>query len=354
VKKIEVKEFGITPNNKIVNKYTLSNENGMELTVLSYGGIVQSLKVPDRNGKVEDVVLGFDTLDDYVHHNSPYFGAIIGRFGNRIAKGKFSIDGVAYNVAQNNGDNHLHGGQVGFNAVVWKVEDVSTEDTQRLKLFYRSIDGEEGYPGNLDVEIIYVLTSDNAFEITYSASTDKSTIINLTHHSYFNLNLSSQADILGHEVQLAASKFIAVDETAIPIGGFNDVDATPFDFRSARKVRDVINGTDIQLIRGRGYDHCWVIDNHSTDLISMANVYDPISGRHMEVFTTEPGVQFYSGNFLDGTLKGKEGIVYQTRMGLCLETQHFPDTPNQKGFPSVKLNPGEVYNSKTMYRFSVQ
>lgn len=354
MKKIEVMEFGTTPTNEVVNLYTLSNKNGMELRVLSYGGIVQSLKVADRNGKVEDVVLGFDNLDDYVQNNSPYFGAIIGRFGNRIAKGRFSINGISYTVAQNNGDNHLHGGGIGFNAVVWKVEDRSTQDTPMLKLFYRSVDGEEGYPGNLDVEVVYSLTPDNAFEIQYRASTDKPTIINLTHHSYFNLSLSSQENILNHAVELSASKFVAIDDFAIPTGALNHVEGTPFDFRSAKKVGDKINGQDVQLIRGRGYDHCWVIDNYNGDLISMANVYDPESGRTLEVYTTEPGVQFYTGNFLDGTLVGKEGIVYHNRMGLCLETQHFPDTPNQKGFPNVILNPGEVYNSRTVYRFSVQ
>ncbi len=349
-----MKQFGVTPNKEIINRYTLFNQNGMELTVLSYGGIVQAVKVPDRNGKLEDVVLGFDNLDDYIHHNSPYFGAIIGRCGNRIAKGKFSINGNEYALAKNNGDVHLHGGSVGFDSVVWKVEDISTSEKSMLKLTYRSVDGEEGYPGNLDVEVVYALTNTNAIEITYRATTDQPTIVNLTHHSYFNLNLSSQEDILNHEVQLAASQVLPIDESLIPTGILRTVAATPFDFRTAKKIGEDIDASDVQLKRGRGYDHCWVIDNYTNQLILMANVVEPISGRKLQVFTTEPGVQLYSGNFLDGTVTGKDGIVYGQRMGLCLETQHFPDSPNQKEFPSVILNPGDTYNSQTVYQFSVQ
>ncbi len=353
MKEITVRKFGVTPTNETVNQYTFSNKNGLTISIISLGGIVQSLLTPDRNGKMEDIVLGFDNLDDYVNRNHPYFGAIIGRFGNRIADGKFFIDSNEYVLAKNAGENHLHGGVTGFDSVVWKVEDVSTPETPTLKLSYESVDGEEGYPGNLTVEVLYALTDDDVFEITYRATTDKPTVVNLTHHSYFHLDPSSQKDVLNHEVQIAASAYIPVDESIIPTGEINSVENSPFDFRIMKKIGDHINDQHVQLVRGKGYDHCWVIDDYTGDFKKIARVSNPTSGRVLEVLTTEPGVQFYTGNFLDGSLTGKNNFVYRNRTGLCLETQHFPDSPNQKNFPSVLLLPGEVFNSRTAYKFLV-
>ncbi len=353
MKSLKVNHFGTTPLGEPVDSYTLTNDHGVEVTILSFGGIIQSLKVPNRMGVSEDVVLGFDNLNDYVHSNSPYFGAIIGRCGNRIANGKFVLDGVTYHLVKNNSENHLHGGKVGFNAVVWSVEDVSTEESPRVKLSYLSKDGEEGYPGNLNVEVMYALTDDNAIEITYRAITDKTTVINLTHHSYFNFNLASGTDILNHQVQLSASQFVPVNDAIIPTGELQDVKDSPFDFLQSKTIGVDIGGSHPQLIRGNGFDHCWVVDAYDATLKKIASVYDPISGRKMEVLSTEPGVQLYSGNFLNGMLVGKNGQKYHQRMGLCLETQHFPDSPNQDQFPSVVLNVGDEYTSKTVYKFTV-
>lgn len=332
--------------------YTLKNSLGTTMTITNYGGIIVSLNTEDRNGIFEDVVLGFDSLSSYVRSN-PFFGAIVGRYGNRIAKGKFKLDGQTYNLAVNNGENHLHGGIKGFDKVVWKGDNYNTTDAAVLKLTYTSKDLEEGYPGNLQVEVTYSLTNDNEVKIDYKATTDKKTIVNLTNHSYFNLSGNTKNDMLGHTLTLAASKFLPVDKGLIPTGELKDVKGTPFDFTSAEVIGKRIDDSHEQIKIGGGYDHCWVIDSAGTDK-PFATVYDTVSGRLMEVYTTEPGVQFYSGNFLNGSVSGKFETVYKKRYGLCLETQHFPDSPNKPSFPTTVLNPGETYTSQTIYKFSVK
>lgn len=344
--------YGTLEDGTEVSLYTLTNTVGTSMTVTNFGGIIVSLNMPDRTGIMEDIVLGFDSLSTYEKFN-PYFGAIIGRYGNRIAKGKFKLDDQTYNLAKNNGENHLHGGIKSFGKVVWTGDAYSTPDGAVLKLTYFSKDLEEGYPGNLQCEVIYTLTNDNELKIDYKATTDKKTIVNLTNHSYFNLSGNTKNDILGHTLTIAASKFLPVDKGLIPTGELADVKGTPFDFTQEHVIGERINDTHPQLGVGGGYDHCWVFDK--TDSNSpVATVYDSVSGRFMEVFTTEPGVQFYSGNFLDGKLTGKFNTVYKKRYGLCLETQHFPDSPNQPSFPSTVLNPGEVYTTQTIYKFSVK
>jgi aldose 1-epimerase len=322
------------------------------MTVTNYGGIIVSLLTEDKDGNFEDVVLGFDSLSQYEKSN-PFFGCIVGRYGNRIAKGKFQLDGQTYNLAINNDPNHLHGGLKGFDKVVWTTSDSRGPDGAVLKLSYTSKDMEEGYPGNLATEVTYTLTNDNELKIDYKATTDKKTVVNLTNHSYFNLSGHTKTDILGHELMLAASKFLPVDKTLIPTGQLQDVKGTPFDFTKAMPVGARINDNHPQLQNGLGYDHCWVFDK--TNIASTAaTVYDSASGRFLEMFTTEPSVQFYSGNFLNGSLTGKYGTVYKKRMGLCLETQHYPDSPNRPSFPTTVLNPGDVYKSQTIYKFSVK
>jgi aldose 1-epimerase len=343
--------FGIMPEGTVVKSYTLLNKNKMEMAVINYGGIITSLKVPDKNGVLEDVVLGFDSLDDYLNH-SPYFGAIIGRYGNRIANGKFQLDGKEYSLAQNNNGQHLHGGPQGFDKQFWNVEPTDTQEGKALKLTYVSEDMQEGYPGNLSVEVIYILTDNNELKIYYSAKTDKKTIINLTQHSYFNLSGNTKADILSHQLEIRADQFVPINKVLIPTGRLQDVAGTPFDFRTSKTVGANINDKDEQLINGLGYDHCWVLSSKDKEKFAAA-LYDPASGRVMKMYTTEPGVQFYSGNFLDGTLKGKYGVTYKKHYGLCLESEHFPDSPNQHSFPSVVLNPGETYKTYTMYAFEV-
>jgi aldose 1-epimerase len=345
--------FGKMNDGHEVTLYTLKNKNGMEMSVINYGGIIVSLKVPDKNGLVEDVVLGFDSLSDYLK-DDPFFGALIGRYGNRIAKGKFTLDAKEYSLPVNNGKNHLHGGPNGFYNVFWNIEAVNDSVNPSLKLTYKSKDGEEGYPGNLDVEVIYTLTEKNEWKIFYKATTDKKTVVNLTQHSYFNLTGNVKRDILDHELMMAADKYLPVDETLIPTGEMKDVKGTPFDFTSPEKIGARISADDQQLKYGSGYDHCWVFTNQSDSLKMVTTLYEPVSGRYMEVFTTEPGIQFYSGNFLDGKLTGKMGVVYKHRYGLCLETQHFPDSPNRASFPSTVLNPGETYQTTTIYKFSVK
>jgi aldose 1-epimerase len=340
-------------NDKEVSQYRLSNDKGTEITVINYGGIITSLKTKNRDGKSEDIVLGYDSLAHYVN-SSPYFGAIVGRYGNRIANGKFTLDGKTYSLAQNNNGQHLHGGVKGFDKVYWDVHGEPVSDGAALKLTYASPDGEEGYPGKLTIEVIYHLTTSNELKIQYKATTDSPTIVNLTQHSYFNLSGDASQSILQHELTIPADKFIPVDEVLIPTGKLQDVSNTPFDFRSAIAIGSRIEENDQQLTVGGGYDHCWVLTDASKTLHPAAILYHPISGRLMEVFTTEPGIQFYSGNFLDGTLTGKNGIPYQHRAGLCLETQHFPDSPNQAHFPSVVLRPGETYETTTVYKFSIR
>jgi len=342
--------FGTLSDGTQIDQYDIKNVNGISMSVITYGGIITSIETPDRNGKLGDIVLGYDNLEGYVSNN-PYFGAIIGRYGNRIAKGEFQLDGETYHLAKNNGANHLHGGVKGFDKVVWTAEEIALSDGAGVKLTYTSPDGEEGYPGNLDVTVKYMLMDDNSLVFEYSAVTDKTTIVNLTNHSYYNL-AETKDKILGHELRLNASQYLPVDSTLIP-AGIDSVSAA-FDFREAKAVGRDIDSEDEQLKMGGGYDHCWVIDAKNDSLNFAASLYEPHSGRFMEVYTSEPGIQFYSGNFLDGTITGKGNTVYVHRSGLCLETQHFPDTPNQPDFPRVVLNPGEQYYSKTVTKFSTK
>jgi aldose 1-epimerase len=349
---IKKASFGKTPEGQTVDLYTLTNKKGMEVAITNFGGIVVSVKVPDRNGKVADVVLGYDTLDGYVKDKS-YFGALVGRYGNRIAQGKFSIDGATYTLAQNNGPNSLHGGIKGFNKMVWTAKAISSKDGPALQLNYLSKDGEEGYPGNLSVQVVYTLTDGNELKIDYSATTDKKTVLNLTNHSYFNLAGQGSGDILAHELALQADKFTPVDTTLIPTGELRDVAGTPFDFRTKAAIGARINQDDEQLKLGKGYDHNFVL-RHSGELAPAARVREPKSGRVLEVSTTEPGVQFYTGNFLDGSAIGKGGKGMTMRAGFCLETQHFPDSPNHPDFPSTLLSPGQRYHTITVYKFSTE
>ena len=341
--------FGTTNRGEAVSVYTLKNAHGMELRVTNYGGIILSLRVPDRNGQFSDIVLGFDSLADY-ERSSPYFGAIIGRYGNRIARGRFTLDGSAYTLATNNGPNHLHGGTKGFDKVVWDAAPFKRGDSVGLVLRYTSADGEEGYPGTLHATVTYTLTDGNEVIFDYHATTDRATPVNLTQHSYFNLAGDGQGDILGHVVMLNADAFTPVDSTLIPTGEIRSVAGTPFDFRAPTAIGDRIAEHDEQLRYGRGYDHNFVL----TKTGPAARVYDPSSGRVMVISTTEPGLQFYSGNFLDGTLRGKGGVVYRNRFGFAMETQHYPDSPNKPGFPSTILRPGSEYHSRTVYHFTVR
>ncbi|HWX22197.1 MAG TPA: aldose epimerase family protein [Candidatus Binatia bacterium] len=343
--------FGKTSDGTPIDIFTLHNASGAEARICNYGGLVVSLKVPDRNGQPGDVVLGYDKLNDYIK-NSPFFGALIGRYGNRIARGKFTLDGQQYTLATNNYPNALHGGNKGFDKVVWepKVTTFASAEGPSLELRYLSKDGEEGYPGNLSVRVVYTLTEENALRVDYTATTDKDTVVNLTQHSYFNL--AGKGDILGHVVMIPADKFTPVDSTLIPTGELRPVDGTPFDFRSPTAIGARINQPDEQLKFGNGYDHNWVFNKNVGDLTLMARVSEPTTGRVMEVWSTEPGLQFYSGNFLDGTIKGKRGVVYQFRNGFCMEPQHFPDSPNHPEFPSVVLKPGLTYHNTIIYKFS--
>jgi aldose 1-epimerase len=341
-------------NGQQVDLYTLLFPDQLEVKIANYGGIITSLKVPDKNGLLEDVVLGYDDLQGYLDE-SPYFGALVGRYGNRIKKGQFEIDGQTFNLAVNNGENHLHGGLLGFDKVVWEVIKVlDDKDLKGLTLGHVSEDGEEGYPGRLTTLVHYTFTPDS-FEISYEATTDKTTVVNLTQHSYFNLSGNVSEDILGHELLINAGSFLPVDNTLIPTGEYRPVVNTPFDFTISKQIGLEIGQTNEQLDFGGGYDHCWVLSKTPTEnKRKVATLLHKKSGRKMEVLTTEPGLQFYSGNFLDGKIKGKKGIKYEHRFGLCLETQHFPDSPNQKAFPSVILEPGETYSTSTKYVFSIK
>jgi aldose 1-epimerase len=343
--------FGTTPDGQAVDAYTLRNHNGVEARIMTYGGIILSLKTPDKNGQMGDVVLGYDNLDAYVK-NSPYFGALIGRFGNRIARGHFTLDGVTYTLATNNYPNALHGGLKGFDKRVWSAETRESSDGQQLILNYLSKDGEEGYPGNLKVTATYTLMRDNGLRLEYRAETDKDTILNLTQHSYFNL--AGHGDILGHRAEILADKFTPVDSTLIPSGELRSVENTPFDFRVPTAIGARIGQDDEQLKFGGGYDHNWVINKELDKLELMARVFDPESGRVLEVLSTEPALQFYSGNFLDGTITGKGGWVYQHRAAFTMEPQHYPDSPNKPEFPTTELKPGQVYHNTIIYRFAVQ
>ncbi len=332
-----------------VDIFTLRNANGIEIKATNYGGIITSIVVPDRNGRPGDIVLGFDDLQSYVK-DSPYFGAIVGRYGNRIAKGHFTLDGHTYTLAVNNGPNHLHGGLEGFDKVIWRAEPLA--GATGLVLSRRSPDGEEGYPGNLDVRVTYRLTDDNQLVIDYHATTDKATPVNLTQHSYFNL--AGEGDVLGHELTIDADRYTPVDANLIPTGELAPVAGTPFDFRKPTAIGARIDQPNQQLKNAGGYDHNWVLNRKGSALQLAARVVEPKTGRTLEVSTTQPGLQFYSGNFLDGTLKGKGGRVYQKHAGMCLETQHYPDSPNHPAFPSTVLRPGEQYDTQTVFRFGVR
>ena len=337
-----------------VDIYTLKNANGIEIKITNYGGIVTSIRLPDREGRFDDVALGYDNLQDYVDNN-PYFGCIVGRYGNRIGNAKFTLGEEEYALAKNDGENSLHGGLKGFDKVLWDAEPVMGEESQSLKLTYLSKDGEEGFPGNLSVTVTYTLTDDNSFIIDYQATTDQTTIVNLTNHTYWNLAGEGSGDILEHELMLNADSFTPVGQGLIPTGEISSVQNTPMDFRKPTAIGDRIDSDDEQLKLGRGYDHNWVLNRViSNEPELAATVYEAASGRFMEILTTEPGIQFYSGNFLDGSITGKCGEPYEARNGFCLETQHFPDSPNKPEFPSVALNPGEVYKTRTVHKFSVK
>ena len=340
--------FGTTPEGEAVDLFTLVNAHGVELRVMTYGGIIVSLKVHDRNGTLGDVVLGYDSLAGYLK-DSPYFGAIVGRYGNRIAKGRFMLGGTEYRLATNNGPNHLHGGTRGFDKVVWTADSFQDDSGVGVILRHTSPDGAEGYPGRLQAKVTYVLTDRNELVLDYEATTDRATPVNLTQHSYFNL--AGSGDILGHELMLAADHYTPVDSTLIPTGAIAPVAGTPFDFRTPARIGARIGEDNEQLRYGGGYDHNFVLARPDTGLALAARLTDSLSGRTLEVRTTEPGVQFYSGNFLDGSITGKIGMVYRHRAGLCLETQHFPDSPNHPGFPSTILEPGQVYRSRTVWTF---
>lgn len=346
--------FGTTADGHHVYLYTLKNAAGMEVKITNYGGTVESIKVKDRNGKFGDVVLGFDKLDGYTSKlNTAYFGALIGRYGNRLAKGTFSLEGHTYHVPTNDGPNALHGGTVGFNKRVWDARDVSTDTEPALELHYLSPDGEQGFPGNLDVTVRYSLDSDNGLHIDYQATTNKDTVLNLTNHSYFNLTGAGSATILTHKLTIDANRFTPIDSTLIPTGQLESVAKTPFDFRKATDIGARIGAKSQQLKLGKGYDHNFVL-NHPGDLNRLAAmVQEPKSGRVLKVYTTQPGIQFYSGNFLEGNIHGIGGI-YRHRSALCLETQHFPDSPNHPSFPTTVLHPGEQFHQTTIYRFSTE
>ena len=351
--KISKESFGKTADGESVDLFTLTNRNGMEARITNYGGIVTTLTAPDRNNKYADVVLGFNDLDSYLKGH-PYFGALVGRYGNRIAKGRFTLNGVEYKLAVNNGENHLHGGIKGFDKVVWTARSMRTKLGPALSLTYVSKDMEEGYPGNLIVKVVYTLTNNNELRIDYSASTDKDTVTNLTHHSYFNLAGEGNGDILNHQLLLKASRFTPTDAGSIPTGELRNVQGTPFDFLKSTSIGARINQDEEQLKFGGGYDHNWVVNGRAGTLRQAASVYESTSGRVMDVWTTEPGIQFYTGNFLDGTLTGKSGKAYARRNGFCLETQHYPDSPNKPKFPTTTLRKGATYRSTTIYRFSAR
>lgn len=339
--------YGKTSDGTVVDLITLRNGNGIEMTVLTYGGIIKTLKTPDKSGALDNIVLGFDDLDSYLTPGkSPYFGCLIGRYGNRIAKGKFTLDGNTYTLAINNDPNSLHGGNRGWDKVVWAADPFQHADGVGVVLTYTSKDGEEGYPGTVKAKVTYTLTEDNRLVIDYEATTDKTTVINLTQHSYFNLSAGKSADILGHELMLNAAQYTPVDATLIPTGEIASVDGTPFDFRTPTAIGARIEAKNEQLTRGKGYDHNWVLTRTGAGLSLAAKVTEPLTGRTMTIETTEPGIQFYSGNFLDPKVN-----AHPHRGGFCLETQHFPDSPNHPNFPTTTLKPGDVYKTQTVFKF---
>lgn len=351
---IRKQSFGKTASGEQIDLYSLTSKKGMEVSITNFGATVVTLRVPDRAGKSADVVLGYDTLEGYENGKS-YFGATVGRYANRIAGGKFSLDGKTYTLPKNDGPNTLHGGIVGFNKKIWKVREIPSNDSAALEMTYLSADGEEGFPGNLSVKVVFTLPADrNELKIAYTATADKDTVLNLTNHSYFNLSGEGNGDILDHVLTLHAKQFTPVDKTLIPTGEVRDVAGTPLDFTTATVIGKRINDNYEQLVVGKGYDHNWVLAPGSQRSLTIAaEAHDPKSGRTLEVLTTEPGVQFYSGNFLDGS-KGKGNKPYPQRSAFCLETQHFPDSPNHPSFPSTVLKPGAVFQSETVFRFSAK
>ena len=350
---IKKESFGKTKDGQAVDLYTFSNASGMEVRAMTYGGIILSIKVPDRNGKFDDVTLGFDSLEPYLA-NSTFFGALVGRYGNRIGKARFKLDGKEYKLAVNNGPNALHGGLKGFDKVIWQAESFDKPEGVGVVFRYTSPDGEEGYPGTLQVLVTYTLTDKNELTLDYHATTDKATPVNLTNHAFFNLAGPGVRDILDHQMMINADNTTPVDSTLIPTGEIKSVEGTPFDFRKPTAIGARIDANDQQIKYGPGYDHNFVLNRKGEGLSLAARVAEPTTGRVMEVSTTEPAVQFYTGNFLDGTLTGKGGHVYKRRYAFCLETQHFPDSPNKPSFPSTIVKPGETYTSKTVYAFSVE
>ena len=342
--------FGSVPDAGDVDMFTLTNANGVEIRAITYGAIITSIRVPDRSGRFADVVLGFDNLEGYLKGH-PYFGTVVGRYGNRIGGGHFTLNGQTFKLAQNNGPNHLHGGVKGFDKYVWKAEPL--QNGLGVAFSRTSPDGEEGYPGNLAAHMTYTLTDKNELVVDYHATTDKATPVNLTQHSYFNLSGDPSTTILGHELRIDADRYTPVDATLIPTGELVPVQGTPFDFRKPTTIGARIEQPHEQLKFGRGYDHNWVLNRKGSQPAFAARVLEPKTGRTVEVATTEPGVQFYTGNFLDGTIKGKGGQVYNQRAGLCLETQHFPDSPNKPNFPSTVLQPGKEYTTRTVFTFGV-
>lgn len=350
---IEKEAFGTMPDGTAVDLYTLRNAGGCEVKITNYGGIVVGLTAADREGKLDDVVLGYETLGEYLA-DTPYFGALVGRYGNRIGGAKFTLDGVEHALEVNDGANSLHGGRRGFDKVVWQAKAVEGEKEDSLELTYLSADGEEGYPGNLSVKVVYAWTDDNELRIDYTATTDRKTVVNLTHHSYFNLAGAGVGDNLAHEMTINADRFTPVDGGLIPTGELRSVEGTPMDFRQPTAIGARIDADDEQLKLGGGYDHNWVLNSTDGSLAPAARVHEPTTGRVMDVLTTEPGIQFYAGNFLDGSNVGKGGKAYRHRSAFCLETQHFPDSPNHPEFPSTVLEPGGTYRQTTVYRFSAR
>jgi len=345
--------FGKLSDGREVFKFTLKNKNGMEVSLINFGATVTSIVVPDKSGKMEDVVLGYDSLDGFVNDNS-YLGVIVGRYGNRIGKGKFSIDGKEYQVTVNDGENHLHGGTIGFHKVLWDAKAIENDSTPAVQLTYVSKDGEDGYPGAVTIKVTYTLTSENELKMDYEGTTDKPTILNPTNHAYFNLTGSPANIILDHQLQIDADSTTPVVKGLITTGEFASVTNTPFDFRIATAIGARINDNNEQMKLGGGYDHNWVLKNFDGKVRKVGELYEPKSGRLLIYYTDQPGLQFYSGNFLNGSIKGKKGIAYQYRTGLCLEAQHYPDSPNKQQWPSVVLRSGETYKQTTVYKFSVK
>jgi len=345
---INKERFGMTKDGIPVDLYVMKNVKGMEVQVITLGGIITSWTAPDRDGQYENIVLGFDQLEDYDNEH-PFFGALIGRYSNRIADGQFEINGQKFQLPINNSPNHLHGGDMGYDKVIWTVEETKTDNSgSHIKLFYKSPDGEMGYPGTLEIKVTYTLTNDNELAIEYKANTDKTTHCNLTHHSYFNLSGDFSKDILDHELTIDAHRYVTLNNKLIPTGELAEVEGTPFDFTEMKPIGSDINSDNIQLQYSQGYDHSWVLNGSGMRKVVRAE--HPKSGRVLEVYTDEPGIQLYTGNFLDGSVPNPQGGFYERRTGFCLETQHFPDSPNQPNFPSTLLNPWELYQSRTTYK----